>query len=235
MKRTTAEKMPNIQSTTLVDLDGYIIHITPITKNNGNNNHHYSFIVSLEDQTTVRVIKYLSTTPSCSLYNRLKDSIRSGQGSTISGLREQNTQYTCTMSTKVSEKELNYRPDCIRVKNISDLKENTTERLFTIEAKVCQIGDEIPVMFEQNEFKRIQKLKKTITVGDSTGAVQITLWESHFDQITLASSYHMRLLKMRPFNDQLSLTTTSYTSYVMYLYHLSNIKRLFLHKFYKNK
>jgi hypothetical protein len=75
-------------------------------------------------------------------------------------------------------------------------------------------------MFEQNAFKRIQKLKKTITIADLTGAVQMTLWESYFDEIILGSSYHIRLFKVRSFNDQLSLTTTSYTSYVINLYHL---------------
>ncbi|CAF1534971.1 unnamed protein product, partial [Adineta ricciae] len=63
-------------------------------------------------------------------------------------------------------------------------------------------------------FKRIQKLKKSVVVGDSTGALELTLWENQFDQITLGASYHIRLLKIRTFNDQSSLNATSDTSFI---------------------
>jgi hypothetical protein len=125
MKRTTTDDN-NLIASKFVSLDGYIVRINDITKNNNNNNHHYSFIVALEDQSTVRVLKYLSKVPFCSLHNRLKESARSGRGATIPCLKEQNNQYVCTMSTKLVDKDLHFRPECIRIKPINDFKK--TER-----------------------------------------------------------------------------------------------------------
>ncbi|CAF1286516.1 unnamed protein product [Rotaria sp. Silwood1] len=214
MKRTLSEKNDILPSRNLVTLDGYIIHIGTITKNNGNDNHHYSFIICLEDQSTVRVIKHLSKFPCCSLYNRLKESLKSGQGASISSLREQNEQYTCTPSTKLIEKDLNFRPNCIRVKKIYDLKNEINDRLCTVQVKICDISEDIPVVFEENQFKRIQKMKRKVVVGDASGALEMTIWQSHFDQILLNQSYHIRLLKVRVYNDQLSLVATTDTSFI---------------------
>lgn len=218
MKRYLNQKNNESTFRNLITLEGYIVYINPITKNSGNDNHHYSFIISLEDQSTKRIIKYLSKIPSCRLYNQLKESLSSGQGIAITSLREQNEQYTCTTSTKVVEKELNFRPNCIRVQNISSLKTEMVDRLCTVEAKVCYISDEISVTFEENQFKRTQKLKKNIIIGDSSGALDMIIWESHFNEIVLNNSYHIRLLKIRIYNDQILLTATSNTSYVIELY-----------------
>ncbi|CAF5004219.1 unnamed protein product [Rotaria sp. Silwood1] len=212
MKRTITDKNNTLSSSALVSLDAYIVHINKITKNNTNDNHHYSFILCIEDQSTVRVVKYLSKVPYCSLHNRLKESLRSGRGASITSLREQNDQYTCTMSTKVIEKDLNFRPECIRVKNINILKNEINDRLCTVEAQICSISDEIAVVFEESEFKRVQKNKKKIIIGDATGALEMTMWESHFNEIELGKSYHIRLLKIRIYNEQISLAATTETS-----------------------
>jgi hypothetical protein len=215
MKRSYSQKNDQLTSTNLVSLEGYVVHINNITKNTGNNNHHYSFIVSLEDQSTVRIMKYLSKAPSCSLHYRLRESLRSGRGTAITSLREQNGQYTCSSSTEVTEKDLNFRPECIRVKTINSLKNEINDRLCTIQGKICNVSNEIPVIFEENQFKRVQKLKKNLVIGDATGALEMTVWESFFSQIALGDSYHIRLLKVRIYNDQISLTATSDTSYVI--------------------
>ena len=191
----------------------YVVHINTIAKNNANDNHHYSFLICLENQSTVRAIKYLSKTPYCSLYNRLKESL-SGRGASISCLREQNGQYACTASTKLIEKDLNFRPDCIRAKHIYDLKSESNDRLCTVQVKICNISENIPVVFEENQFKRIQKVKRKVIVGDSTGALEMTIWQSHFNQIQLYESYHIRLLKIKIYNDQICLIATTDTSYV---------------------
>lgn len=215
MKRSFNQRNNVSTFRNLVSLDGYIVHINPITKNSGNDNHHYSFIISLEDQSTKRVTKYLSKVPFCSLYDQLRASLTSGRGISISSLREQNEQYSCTTYTKLVEKEFNFRPNCIRVQHISLLKAEIVDQLCTVEAKVCYISDEISVTFEENEFKRIQKLKKNIIIGDSTGALEMIIWESHFNQVVLNNSYHIRLLKVRVYNDEISLIATTDTSYVI--------------------
>ncbi|CAF1202503.1 unnamed protein product [Rotaria sordida] len=214
MKRTITDKNNTLPSSALVSLDAYIVHINKITKNNTNDNHHYSFIASIEDQSTVRVVKYLSKVPYCSLHNRLKESLRSGRGASITSLREQNDEYTCTMSTKVIDKDLNFRPECIRVKNINILKNEINDRLCTVEAQICSISDEIAVVFEENQFKRVQKSKNKIIIGDATGALEMTMWENHFNEIELGKSYHIRLLKIRIYNEQISLAATTETSFI---------------------
>ncbi|CAF1218004.1 unnamed protein product [Rotaria sordida] len=214
MKRTITDENNTLTSSALVSLDGYIVHINKITKNNTNDNHHYSFILCIEDQSTVRVIKYLSKRPYCLLHNRLRESLRSGRGASITSLREQNNQYSCTVSTKVIDKDLNFRPECIRVKNINILKNQTNDKLCTVEAQICSISDEIAVVFEENEFKRVQKIKKNMIIGDETGALEMSVWESHFNEIELGKSYHIRLLKIRIYNDQISLAATTETSFI---------------------
>ncbi|CAF4077371.1 unnamed protein product [Adineta steineri] len=211
MKRTLPEKNNQFVPTNLVTIEGYIVHINNITKNKGNSNHHYSFLVSLEDQSTVRVIKYLSKIPSCSLHNQLKAPLRSGRGASLTSLREQDEQY---ISTKVEQKDFEFRPDCIRVKTLNNLKNEINDRLCTVEVKISDITDEIPVIFEEYQFKRVQKMKKNVIIADTTNALELTIWESHFDHIVLGNCYHIRLLKIRVFNDQVSLTATADTSFI---------------------
>ncbi|CAM2728719.1 unnamed protein product [Rotaria socialis] len=200
MKRTTTDSNNIPKSTTLVALDGYIVHINPITKNNTNDNHHYSFIICLEDQSTVKIMEYLSKVPFCFLYNRLQESIKNGRAASITSLRQQNNQYTCTISSKLIDKDLNFRPDCIRVKTINMLKKETNDQLCTVEAKVCSISDEVAVVFEQNQFKRVQKMKKKVTIGDSTWSVRNDYMGWSFQSITIS--------------DQISLTGTTDTSFI---------------------
>ncbi|CAF4042925.1 unnamed protein product [Adineta steineri] len=57
-------------------------------------------------------------------------------------------------------------------------------------------------------------MKKNVIIADTTNALELTIWESHFDQIVLGDSYHIRLLKIRIFNDQISLTATADTSFI---------------------
>ena len=78
-----------------------------------------------------------------------------------------------------------------------------------MEAKICSISEETSIMYEDIGFKRVQKLKTTVIVGDKTGALELTLWEMHFNEITLNDSFQIRLAKVRTFNEQISLTTTS--------------------------
>ncbi|CAF1487643.1 unnamed protein product [Adineta ricciae] len=215
MKRTTTCDVADTSaSASLTCLNGYVIHINKIAKNSSNENHHYSFLVCLEDQSTVRVVKYLGKAPSCCLYQQLKESLKSGNGASITSLREQNGQFACTASTKILEKKLEFRPECIKTVSLSNLRGCHKAQMCTVEVKVCEIRDAVQVAIEQNEFKRIQKLKKSVVVGDSTGALELTLWENQFDQITLGTSYHIRLLKIRMFNDQISLNATSDTSFI---------------------
>ena len=67
-------------------------------------------------------------------------------------------------------------------------------------------------MYEDTGFKRVQKVKKIVVVGDVSGALELTLWEIHFNEIALNESFQIRLVKVRAYNDQISLTTTTDTS-----------------------
>ncbi|CAF4641067.1 unnamed protein product [Rotaria sp. Silwood1] len=85
-KFTQSKKTNQLTLRTLITLDGYIAYINSITKNNGNDHHHYSFIICLQDQSTVRVMN--------------------DREASINSLREQNGQYSFTMFTKLIEKVL---------------------------------------------------------------------------------------------------------------------------------
>ena len=62
-----------------------------------------------------------------------------------------------------------------------------------------------------NSTKKVQKRKKTIAVADETGMININIWEIQFDLIKEQSSYIIKLAKVKVFNDEVSITTTTYT------------------------
>jgi hypothetical protein len=68
-------------------------------------------------------------------------------------------------------------------KSLNSLKSNVNDRLCTIQVKICEISDEIAVMFEESQFKRVQKMKKNVVIGNATDALEMNIWESQFNQI----------------------------------------------------
>ncbi|CAF1269432.1 unnamed protein product [Adineta steineri] len=120
----------------------------------------------------------------------------------------------CRQSVLPNSRCSEFRPDFIRVKHLNNLKNEINDHLCTVEVKISDITDEIPVIFEENQFKRVQKMKKNVIIADTTNALELTIWESHFDQIVLGDSYHIRSLKIRIFKDQISLTATADTSFI---------------------
>ncbi|CAF3344126.1 unnamed protein product [Rotaria sp. Silwood2] len=165
------------------------------------------------DQSTVRITKFLSKIASCALHKRLQESMLGGCGASITALREQNDQYLCTFATKLIDKELTFRPICVRVQSIENLKNNIFEGLCTIEVKICEIGNDILCTFEESDFKKVQKFKRIAIVGDATGALEITLWESQFNKIELGNCYQIKLVKSRLINFELSFSANADTSY----------------------
>ena len=212
MKRSldmTTEHNTNISFTTL---EGYVVHVGIISKNSNNNNNHYSFLFCTTDQSVVRITKFLGKIATCAFHTRLRESMCSSRDALITGLRQQNDQYYCTNSTKLTDKDLEFRPIYVRKQFIEELRKNTVDGYCTIEVKICNIGPETPYIFEQSDFKKIQKLKKMIIVGDYTGALELTIWEPNFDQVKLNECYQIKLLKYRIINSRLSLTATSDTT-----------------------
>ncbi|CAF3311488.1 unnamed protein product, partial [Rotaria sp. Silwood2] len=59
MKRLYNSSQEQNTDTSLVTLDGYIVNLGAITKNSNNANNHYSFLLSMIDQTTIRITKFL--------------------------------------------------------------------------------------------------------------------------------------------------------------------------------
>ncbi|CAF3908402.1 unnamed protein product [Rotaria sordida] len=141
------------------------------------------------DQTTVRVTKFLGKIPSCALHRRLRESMLSGHGASIINLREQNEQYFCTAMTKLIDKELEFRPLCVRIQTIENLKNSMMNGLCTIEIK-------------------------TVVVGDKTGALELTLWEPNFHQLQCGESYQIKLVKSRLLNCQIALSAVGDTSFI---------------------
>ncbi|CAF1547985.1 unnamed protein product [Adineta ricciae] len=93
------------------------------------------FITCARYQSIVRIVKYLGKTPSCCLYNQLKESLKSGNGASITSLREQNGQFACTSSTKIIEKNLEFRPECIKTTSINKLQACHINQMCTVEIR----------------------------------------------------------------------------------------------------
>ncbi|CAF2645626.1 unnamed protein product [Rotaria sp. Silwood2] len=130
---------------------------------------------------------------------------------------------TCAATTKLIDKNLEFRPMCVRIQSIENLRNNKIDGLCTIEVKICEIGAEVPFTFEESDFKKVQKLKKTVVVGDKTGALELTLWEPYFHQVRLGESYQMKLVKSRLINSQITLSAVSDT-YFLKIEDLRNVK-----------
>ncbi|CAF1565913.1 unnamed protein product [Rotaria sp. Silwood1] len=96
-------------------------------------------------------------------------------GACIVNLREQNDQYFCTPPTNLIDKDLDFRPTCVRIQSIENLRNNAIDGLCTIEVKFCEIGPKVSFIFEESDFKKVEKLKKIVVVGDKTGALELTL------------------------------------------------------------
>ena len=144
MKRSFNMTKEQNTTTSLIMFDGYVVNVNGIRKNTNNENHHYSFLFSTIDQTVVHITKFLRKIPSCTFYRSLRESMLSGHGACIDNLREQNDQYLCNASTKLIHKDLQFRPPCVRIRSLENLRNNMIDGVCTIEVKVCKIGPEIP-------------------------------------------------------------------------------------------
>ncbi|CAF3924080.1 unnamed protein product [Rotaria sp. Silwood1] len=191
MKRSFNLTKQEYKSSSLISLDGYVVNVGAITKNNNNENHHYSFLFSLMDQMEMVLVLVVC--------------------------KKKNDQYLCANSTKLINKELSFRPDCVRVQSIENLRNNIFDGLCTIEVKICEIGADIACIFKESDFKNVQKLKKVAVVDDATGALELTLWESHFGKVELGSCYQIKLVKSRLINCKILLSANVDTSYEFFV------------------
>ena len=135
-----------------------------------------------------------------------------GSGASISNLKEQEQNFICTNTTRLVDKDLDFRPQCVKVQSIEDLRNHPIDGLCTVEVKVCEVGNAVSYMFEQSDVKRIQKLRKRLVVGDKTGALELYIWEANFNQLKLNESYQMKFVKSRiSTSSEISLSTVAET------------------------
>ncbi|CAM4987829.1 unnamed protein product [Rotaria socialis] len=64
-----------------------------------------------------------------------------------------------------------------------------------------------------NAQKRVQKLKRTTIVADKSDFINMNIWENNFDSIKKDQCYLIKLAKVKIFNDELSITTTTHTKF----------------------
>jgi hypothetical protein len=62
-----------------------------------------------------------------------------------------------------------------------------------------------------NGPKRVQKLKRTTIIADKTGSINMNIWQSQFNSIKENLCYTIKLAKVKVFNDEVSVTTTTHT------------------------
>jgi hypothetical protein len=209
MKRANPPPLPT-KDTTTINLEGYVVGLSSISKNENNSNLHYSLTMEVRDGGVITVVRYLSPTAVCRLHAQLRSLSINQNGFELSNVKTTGSSYTITNETKLIEKDLSFEPEYCVIQDIHCLKILAQERICSIECKILHIGP--PQQFTiTSGFKRTQKLRKEVVVADQTSAILLNLYEQHFDSIQSNLSYKITAVKTRLYNDIISLTTIGET------------------------
>jgi hypothetical protein len=218
MKRSVSPLRTTNGSSTTTTLQGYVIGVSNITKNESNSNYHYTLTMEGSNGNAITVMRYLSANATCRLHTQLRLLIISQRGIELTNIRSNASSYSFTNDTRLTETDLPFLAQWNIVEDILHLKRNAEERLCAIRCKILNVADPQAFVVVAG-YKRTQKLRKEIIVADQTSAVILNIYEPHFDSIlTSGLSYKITGLKTRLFKDIISLSAITETKYVKCLY-----------------
>ncbi|CAF2933399.1 unnamed protein product [Rotaria sp. Silwood2] len=211
MKRhNTSLKTTN--ESNLISLQGYIIRLTNLTKNENNSNFHYKLTMEGPNASIISILRYLLPNGTCQLHPLLTAHNITQQGIELSCLKSIGQSYMITNDTHVIEKNLPYEPQWCISQNILNLKSLAEERICALECKVIQIGEPQTYVITSG-YKRTQKLRKEAIVADQTSTILLNIHDIHFSSIELGQSYKISAVKTRLFKDVISLSTITETTF----------------------
>jgi len=160
--------------------------------------------------SVITVIRYLTSSVVCRLHAQLQILLNNQHGFELLHVKLNGSSYTITNETRLVEKKLTFEPQWCISQDILFLKSLAEERICAIECKIIHINQ--PESFTVTSgYKRTQKLRKEVIVGDKTAAMILNIYEIHFNSITTGLSYKISGIKTRLFKDIVSLTAITET------------------------
>jgi hypothetical protein len=209
MKRQySASKTTN--ESNFISLQGYIIGVTNIIKNENNSNFHYKLTMEGPNGNITIVLRYLLPNATCRLHPTLKTANINQQAIELSCIKLIGRSYMITNDTQLIETNLAYEPQWCTTKNILNLKTLAEDIICALECKVLEISQPQSYVITSG-YKRTQKLRKEAIVADKTATIVLNIYDMHFNSIELGQSYKITAVKTRLFKDVISLSTTTET------------------------
>ncbi|CAF1257752.1 unnamed protein product [Rotaria sordida] len=211
MKRTNFTTSTTNEVTS-INLEGYVIGVTSIIKNENNANHHYTLTMEGHNGSVITVMRYLSSNVVCRLYAQLRILFDNQHGFELLHLKSNGSSYTITNETRLAEKKLTFEPQWYINQDILSLKSLAEERICAVQCKIIHVNRSESFIVTSG-YKRTQKLRKEVIVGDRTGAMVLNIYEIHFNSITTGLSYKISAVKTRLFKDVISLAAITETKF----------------------
>jgi len=209
MKRTNFN-LTTTNESTLITLEGYVIGVSNIIKNENNSNHHYTLTMEGPNGTVLTVMRYCSVNSNCRLLSQLRTFMINQHGIELSQVKSIGSSNTITNETRLIEKKLTFDPQWDVIHDILDLKTLAEERISAVQCKILHIGP-VESFVVTTGHKRTQKLRKEVIIGDTSAAVILNIYEIHFDSIVSGMCYKISGIKTRLFKNVISLTAITET------------------------
>ncbi|CAF1472901.1 unnamed protein product [Adineta ricciae] len=216
MKRanTTNENSISINNKCNLSVEGVVVAISNMThKQNQRTTSFWTALLCQSDQNIIRITKYLSCKRKCTLHEKLVEFYNKQDGCQFNKLKfNTDDSYTATAETTVAAKQLSMKPTCLEVIPLDQIGSKCDGEYVSFLAKILEIGSDESVVFSNAE-KQVLKLKRAILVAAKTCSISMNIWQDQFDLIKQNSSYKIKLAKVKFFNNELSITTITSTTF----------------------
>ncbi|CAF1474694.1 unnamed protein product [Adineta steineri] len=198
--------------TTSINLQGYVIGVSNMIKNENNSNHHYTLTMEGHNSSVITIMRYVSSNAICRLHAQLRILSNNQHAFELLHLKASAGSYIITNETRLVEKQIAFQPQWSITQDVLFLKSLAEEKICAVECKIIHVNRPEPFTVTSG-YKRTQKLRKEIIIADETGAMILNIYEIHFNSITSGLSYKISALKTRSFKDIISLSAITETKF----------------------
>ncbi|CAF2086259.1 unnamed protein product [Rotaria magnacalcarata] len=216
MKRTfnTTQNTNMANSKPDAMLEGVIVTVSEISDNqNEKKGKYWTALLCDSNQNINRITKYLSSRAMCTRHRKMMEYLNNESSIRLNKLKCSGEKtYTATAETIGTPIDLSLTPLCTQITTIKNIQSMSDEEYISFNCKILDIGSDEVVVFN-NAQKRVQKLKRSTVVADKTDFINMNIWENNFDSIKKDQCYLIKLAKVKIFNDELSITTTTHTKF----------------------
>ncbi|CAF3624081.1 unnamed protein product [Rotaria socialis] len=193
-------------------LEDVVVAVINISDNQTDKKGKYwTASISDSNQNMNRITKYLSSRINCSLHLKMVEHLNNQHGVKLNKLKfNGDNAYIATSETIATPKVLSFAPLCTQITTIKNIESMTDGEYLSLTCKIIDVGLDETAFFNNGQ-KRVQKLKRTAIVADKTDSINMNIWENQFNLIEKDLSYIIKLAKVKIFNDDISITTTTHT------------------------